>query len=271
MPSLEPAPLLDRSGYVLEREDQFVGPDLDRTLWFPHYLPQWSSRQASAARYSIEGGRLRLLIEADQQPWCPEFNGWLRVSSLQTGVFAGPVGSTAGQHHFRDGLVVREEQSNLALYTPRYGLFEVRARALDDPSNMVALWMIGFEDDPAHSAEICIFEIFGRDVAADSVKVGMGVHPFGDPTIVDAFSAEAIEIDAREVHAYAVEWTPEHVGFYVDDRLVKIVGQSPSYPMQFMLNIYEFADGPELPSETGRYPKVFEIAAFRGYRRLEDR
>ena len=38
-------------------------------------------------------GGLRLLIEADQEPWCPEFDGEVRVSSLQTGVFAGPVGS----------------------------------------------------------------------------------------------------------------------------------------------------------------------------------
>ena len=269
--SAEPGPLLDRDWYELEREDDFSSPQLDRSLWLPWYLPQWSSREASTARYTVGDGTLRLLIEADQPPWCPEFDGWLRVSGLQTGVFGGPPGSSIGQHHFRDGLVVREEQPNAALYAPRYGLFELRARALDDPNNMVALWMIGYEDEPQRSAEICIFEIFGRDVAPDSVKVGMGVHPFGDPTINDEFSTESVAIDARELHSYAAEWTPGYVAFYVDDGLVKVVRQSPAYRMQFMLTVYEFADGPVLPSAPDRYPKAFEVASFRGYRRRSRR
>jgi hypothetical protein len=259
---------LDRAGYELEVEDRFDQPFLDQRLWIPYYLPHWSSRRASAARYTLRDGRLRLLIERDQPPWSPEFCGHLRVSSLQTGSFAGPVGSSIGQHHFRDGIAVREAQQNVSLYTPQYGLFELRARALDDPANMVALWMIGYEDEPARSAEICICEIFGRDVGPLQSRIGMGVHPFGDPRITDDFGAETVEIDAREPHTYAAEWTPDYVAFYVDDRLIKTVGQSPAYPMQFMLNIYEFADGPELPSDPDRYPKAFVVESFRGHRRV---
>ena len=144
----EPHDRLDRRGYVLEIEDTFQAPTLNERLWIPHYLPQWSSREASAARYEVGGGLLRLMIEADQEPWNPEFDGELRVSSLQTGAFAGPVGSSVGQHRFRPDLVVREAQEMAALYTPQHGLFELRARALDDPSVMVALWMIGYEDEP---------------------------------------------------------------------------------------------------------------------------
>ena len=29
--------------------DDFDGPDLDTGVWLPHYLPAWSSREASAA------------------------------------------------------------------------------------------------------------------------------------------------------------------------------------------------------------------------------
>ncbi|MGB7791645.1 MAG: glycoside hydrolase family 16 protein [Terrimicrobiaceae bacterium] len=257
---------LDRTGYELEVEDRFDQPFLDERIWIPYYLPQWSSRRASAARYALGDGTLRLLIERDQPPWSPEFCGRLRVSSLQTGVFAGPVGSTIGQHHFRDGIVVREAQQNVALYTPQYGLFELEARALDDPASMVALWMIGFEDEPARSAEICICEIFGRDVGPLQTRVGMGVHPFGDPAITDEFAAETVGIDAREPHTYAVEWTPSDVAFYVDERLIKVVRQSPAYPMQFMLNIYEFADDAEFSRAGGVYPKMFVVEGFRGYR-----
>jgi hypothetical protein len=253
-----------KGGYELEFEDAFEGETLDERRWIAHYLPQWSTRERSAARFELGGGCLRLLIEADQQPWCPELDGEVRVSSLQTGVFAGPVGSTIGQHRFSPDGVVREAQQNVRLYTPRYGLFEMRARAIDDPLNMVALWMIGYEDEPERSAEICICEIFGRDVGPDRAAVGMGVHPFGDPRIVDEFCAETVPIDAREFHVYAAEWTPERVAFFVDDRHIKTVQQSPAYPMQLMLSIYEFPGGE--PS-TAPYPKQFTVDYVRGYRR----
>ncbi len=262
----QPASILDRTGYELEVEDCFDRFVLNEKLWIPYYLPQWSSRTASAARYAVDNGTLRLLIEADQEPWSAEYTGHLRVSSLQTGIFAGPVGSTTGQHHFQKGILVKEAQRSRALYTPRYGLFELQAQALDDPTNMVALWMIGYEDRPTRSAEICICEIFGRDVSPHQARVGMGLHPFGDPRIKDEFSAEIVDIDARQTHTYAAEWTPHDVAFYIDDQLIKVVYQSPSYPMQFMLNIYEFADGPDLPSPFEAYPKTFVVKSFRGYR-----
>jgi hypothetical protein len=217
----------------------------------------------------VASGTLHLFIEHDQEPWSPEFAGHLRVSSLQTGVFAGPIGSGVGQHRFREGIIVRETQRNVALYTPQYGVFELQARALDDPVNMVALWMIGYEDEPTHSAEICICEIFGRDVGSLQTRVGMGVHPFGDPAITDEFTVETVGIDARGLHTYAAEWTPDDVAFYVDGRLVKVIRQSPAYPMQFMLSIYEFADHPRLPSAPDRYPKTFVVERFRGYRPID--
>jgi Glycosyl hydrolases family 16 len=263
----EPNQRLDRQGYVLEIEDTFQRPTLDERLWIAHYLPHWSSRRASAARYEVGGGLLQLRIEADQEPWNPDLDGDVRVSSLQTGSFAGPVGSVLGQHQFRRGLVVREAQESVALYTPYQGLFELRARALDDPATMVALWMIGYEDEPTRSAEICVCEIFGRDVGPDTARIGMGLHPFGDPSITDAFSTESVRIDARQTHTYSVEWAADFVAFYVDDRLVKVVRQSPSYPMQFMLSIYEFRGRPDAAAEPSRYPKVFAVEAFRGYRR----
>jgi Glycosyl hydrolases family 16 len=256
---------VSKTGYELAFEDAFDGDALDRARWLPYYLPQWSSREAAAARYRLGDGALRLLIEADQQPWCPEFDGQTRVSSLQTGVFAGPVGSTVGQSRFRPGMVVRQSQPAARLYTPQYGLFELRAKAVDDPRCMVALWMIGYEDQPERSAEICICEIFGRDVTADGVGVGMGLHPFGDPAIRDEFSVVTLDIDPGEFHVYAAEWTPERVAFFVDNQQVKLVEQSPAYPMQFMLGIYEFPDDVQAAGPARPYPKQFVVDWFRGY------
>jgi Glycosyl hydrolases family 16 len=251
--------------YELEFEDTFEGEVLDSDRWLPYYLPHWSSRERSAARYEIGGGFLRLLIEADQRPWCPEFDDQVRVSSLQTGAFAGPVGSSIGQHRFNPVALVREAQQNARLYTPQYGRFELHAKATDDPGVMVAFWMIGYEDEPDRSAEICVCEIFGRDVGADRATVGVGLHPFGDPRIVDDFTRVTLPIDAREFHVYAAEWTPGGVAFFVDRDAVKTVDESPDYPMQLMLNIYEFRT-PDRAEPTRPHPKEFVVDYVRGYR-----
>jgi hypothetical protein len=255
---------LDRSRYRLEFEDTFDGHTLDESKWVPHYLPHWSSRARSAARYGLRDGSLHLLIEADQEPWCPELDGEIRVSSLQTGVFAGELGSPVGQHRFHPDAVVREEQECRRLYTPRFALVELRARATDDPDAMVALWLIGYEDEPERSAEICVCELFGRDVGASEAVVGIGLHPFGDPRIVDDFTRERVAIDAREPHVYSAEWTPERVAFSIDDVHVRTVEQSPEYPMQLMLSLYEF----RAPAGArGAYPKRFVVDWVRGYAR----
>jgi hypothetical protein len=262
-----PADRLERGRYRLEVEDCFDAPELRQSLWLPNYLPHWSTREESRARFRLADGTLRLLIEADQPPWCPEHDGWLRVSSVQTGQFSGPAGSSIGQHRFREHMTVRESLDERRLYTPTYGLFEGRLRALDDPADMVALWMIGYEDKPTRSGEILIAEIFGRDIAPHAAAVGMGIRAHGDPALTDGFSRETLDIDVREFHDYAVEWTSDQVAFYVDERLVKVERQSPAYPMQFMLGIYEFADGPAPASSPDQYPKVFEVDRFRGSRR----
>ena len=196
---------IDRGRYELEVDERFDSDGLDEGLWLRHYLPHWSSRAASAARFDVGGGELRLRIDADQPPWNPEHDGWLRVSSLQTGQFAGPLGSRIGQLQFAPGLTVREEQPAVALYTPQYGLFEVRRRAIADPTNMVALWMIGFEDQPERSGEILICEVFGREMSPDGARIGMGIRPWADPALSDEFEFVPVDIDAREPHWYAAE------------------------------------------------------------------
>ena len=60
---------------------------------------------------------------------------------------------------------------------------------------MAALWLIGVEEEPHQSAEICLFELKGYNVNKDSAIIGFGVHPFGDKKICDEFYEERFEID----------------------------------------------------------------------------
>jgi Glycosyl hydrolases family 16 len=246
--------------FELEFEDTFDGDELDPSKWLPYYLPQWSNRERAAARYDLRDGRLRLRIDADQEPWCPALDGEIRVSSLQTGVFSGPPGSRVGQHPFHPDAVVVEEQPELRLYTPRYGRVEVRARALADPRAMVALWMIGFEDEPERSGEICVCEILGGEVSAGEALVGVGTRRFRDPRLTGDFEKMRLPIDATEPHLYAVEWTPGRSVFLVDGQPIKTVAEAPDYPMQLMLGVYDLQPG------GGDYPKEFVVEHVRGWR-----
>ncbi|MDO7882025.1 glycoside hydrolase family 16 protein [Salinibacterium soli] len=251
---------LDRSGLVLEFSDDFSTAELDTAHWFPYYLPHWSSRAATAARFEVGSG-LRLRIDEDQAPWAEEWDGPLRATALQTGSRSGRVGSPDGQLRFRDDLVVREEQAEEWLYTPTGGVVELRARATRDAAAMVALYLIGDEKSPERSGELCVMEVFGREVADDHALVGLGIHPWGDPALRDDFVKVRLDGDGTDWHDYAVEWMPGRSRFYIDDELVHESPQAPGYPMQLMLTVYEF-------EHVAPHPKVFDVALVRGWRRL---
>lgn len=265
-----PANPPEKQGYRLEFYDEFNDTVLNTHKWLPSYLPQWSSRERSAPRYSLSGQSLRLHIEADQPAWCRDYDGEVRVSSLQTGCFSGPKGSKIGQHKFNPKLVVAEAQPTARLYTPKYGYFETRLKAVPIPGYMVALWMIGFEEQPEDSAVIDICEIFGQDITAESSQNGYGVKQFNDPSISDESYRDELAIDASKYHIYAAEWTPTYIDFYVDNVKTRRVEQSPNYLMQFMLGIYELPDRLEKNLSASAWPKTCEVDYFRGYQPVND-
>ncbi|MGH3461705.1 MAG: glycoside hydrolase family 16 protein [Kribbellaceae bacterium] len=248
-------------GYALELDESFRGP-LNASTWLPYYLPHWSSRSQGAARYRFSEEGLVLRIDADQEPWCAEFDGTNRTSTLQTGEFAGPLGSRTGQSRFRDDLVVREEQESRLLYGMHHGYVELRCRGTAHPDAMFALWMIGHEASPERSGEICVAEIFGRDLDGGTAAVGMGVHPFGDPALTDEFEKVPARLDVTEFHVYAAHWRPGTVDFFIDGSLVKTVGQAPDYPLQLMLGIFDFPTEKSAPVD---YPKEFVVDHLRVY------
>ena len=198
--------------------EEFDGPELDTSVWLPHYLPAWSSRAASAATHEVAGSCLRLSIPPDQGLWMAgEQDPPLRVSGVQTGNFSGPAGSRIGQQPLPGGSTVREEQPRFEGFLPLFGELEMRARMTISARSMAAWWMVGFEDRPERSAEICVFEVFGDAVEPGrSAAVGMGLHPFRDPAITDDFAAVPLPIDVAQPHDYAVRWTPAEAVFSVD-------------------------------------------------------
>lgn len=256
---------MNMKNYKLFFDEDFSSSELNTNNWVPFYLPHWSSREMSKPNYEIKEGLLSLQIVENQKPWCPEFNGEVKCSSIQTGVFAGKLGSDIGQHKFfNPNCVVREEQNIEQKYVPKYGCFEMRAKFAATKSNVVALWMIGFEDTPEKSSELCIMEIKGWNIKKNKAKIGMGIHKFNDPKLTEDFSENEYKIDVTEFHIYAAEWTKDKIVFLIDNTIVKEINQSPDYPMQFMLGIYEIPD--KIINDTEKkYPKEFIIDYVKGY------
>lgn len=238
--------------------DDFTGSDLDLSVWVPHYLPQWSSRAQSAATYAVRDSCLQLTIPTGQGLWCPGEHDPLRVSSVQSGVFSGPVGSTVGQQPHHDGALVREAQETLWGWTPRFGHLEMRARMDLTPRSMAAWWLVGLEDRPDRCGELCVVEVFGDALTADSAAVGMGVHPFRDPRLVDDFAAPRVPIDVGEFHSYTVDWGPDGATFSVDGMVLRTVDVVPDYPMQSMVAVFDFPDRatPDDPAQAAHVPAL---------------
>ena len=92
--------------------------------------------------------------------------------------------------------------------------------------SMASVWMVGLEQEPEQSGEICVFEVFG-----DAPRnVGSGIKPFRDPSLSWEFDAPRMEIDVAEPHVYGVDWREGRVEFFVDGALVRSVEQAPAYP-----------------------------------------
>ncbi|HJY26353.1 MAG TPA: glycoside hydrolase family 16 protein [Actinomycetes bacterium] len=255
---------LDRSAYELEFEERFDATELDATRWVAHYLPQWTTPEQSAAHFDLTQHGLRLRIDADQPPW-RDGDGELRASNLQTGTFSGPVGSPRGQHRHTDGMSVVTEQPTRELYAPSAGLVEARLRAVADPTIMLAFWLIGFEEDsPDDSGEICVVELFGDSIGVSSSELSIGVKAHHDPRLTDDMDRVPADLDATDWHTYAAAWDADEIRFYVDDELIRTVSQSIAYPMQLMVDLFEFPASPE--RDPRKYPKTGDVSSVLGYR-----
>jgi hypothetical protein len=226
-------------------DERFTG--LDAAVWTDAYLPAWSSRADARATWSVAPDGLHLSLPPEHPLWCPDLHEPpLRVSAVQSGNASGPVGSTRGQQPFRDGLRVREEQPPTWGFTPYEGRVEVECRASIGPGSMFSAWMVGLEDVPERSGEICLVEVFGRTLRTAGgqayADVGSGVHPFRDPALREDFAAPTTAIDVTSFHTYAVDWSPGRLVLSIDGVTTRVVDQAPGYPVQLILGAFDFPD-----------------------------
>ncbi|MBL0888545.1 hypothetical protein [Myceligenerans indicum] len=239
-------------------DDDFSG--LSPRRWVPHYLPQWTTPERSAARYRlVEGGGIELRIEEDQLDWRPE-DAPLRVSNLQTGTYSGEAGSRRGTHRHRpDGLVVRTETPRQLLWAPAAGRIDVTVTAGRDPGCMLAAWLVGTEHrDEADAGEICVFEI-DADAIGPATVARSGVKAHGDPRLTTDMAEVTLPFDASVPHTWTVLWGGGETVIGCEGAVLRRIPQAPGYPLFLMLDLFEI--GPA----GGHYPKTATIHHVRGW------
>jgi Glycosyl hydrolases family 16 len=216
---------------------------LDPSVWTSAYLPAWSSRTAAAATHTVGDG-LVLSIPAEQPLWCPDLHPTpLRVSGIHSANRSGEVGSRNAPQPFLPGQVVREAQPTVMGFVPYYGRISVTCSAVLDARSMFSAWMVGLEDEPERSGEICLVEVFGNTVQDGQADVGQGIKQLRDPALRQEFSAEPMALDVSDEHRYEINWRPDGVTFLVDGSITRETSQSPDYPMMLILGVFDFPDG----------------------------
>jgi beta-glucanase (GH16 family) len=105
---------------------------------------------------------------------------------------------------------------------------------------MAAMWLCGFQEAPDDCGELCVVEVFGKDVADGTAEVGVGVKAIRDPRLQDDFAAPRVPVDVAGFHEYAVEWDASEAIFSIDGEVLRRCPGPPRYPLQIMLAVFDF-------------------------------
>jgi hypothetical protein len=89
----------------------------------------------------------------------------------------------------------------------------------------------------SRAASAADFQVAGGELR---LRIPVGLHKFRDPGLTEDFTTVPLPIDIAEFHTYAVDWQPGSLTFTVDGEVVRRIGQSPDYPVQVMLAVFDF-------------------------------
>ena len=165
------------------------------------------------------------------------------------------------------------------LFSQVYGRFEARIKIPSGQGIWPAFWMLGNDIDKAggwpNCGEIDIMENIGREPSIIHGTVHgpgyMGAKGIGAP-----FSLPGSQRVADDFHVFAVEWEPNQIRFYVDDRLYHTVtpARLPAgtkwvfdHPFFLILNVAVGGGWPGNPDASTVFPQSMLVDYVRVFRR----
>ncbi len=254
-PTPMPAPTAtaewDRPGWTLRWQDEFSGPAIDRANWTfdigdgtLYGIPGWGNDERQFYTERPENARIEdgvLVIEA------------------------------------REERIIRGDYTSARLKTEglqelQFGRIEARIQIPRGQGLWPAFWMLGTEGDRWPGiGEIDIMENIGREphqihgtVHGPGYSGGNGV---GGSLIKPAAPF------ADDYHIYAIEWEPDAIRWYVDDRLFSTVTPEDvpgdwvfdDHPFYLILNVAVGGHWPGDPDETTPFPQQMRVDYVRVY------
>jgi beta-glucanase (GH16 family) len=167
------------------------------------------------------------------------------------------------------------------LFSQTYGRFEASIKLPLGKGIWPAFWMLGDNIDSAgwpKCGEIDIFENIGEPSISYSTLHGPGYS--GAHGISAKFALPAGEAVNTGFHLYAVEWAPNDIKFFFDDKLVaeRTPADLPQgmtwvydHPFFIILNVAVGGAWPGDPDATTKFPQKMLVNYVRVYTRAEGR
>jgi len=127
-------------------------------------------------------------------------------------------------------------------FTQTYGRFEARLKIPRGQGLWPAFWMLGNDiaTNPwPNNGEIDIMENIGAEPGTVHGSLHGPGYSGGNP-LTGQYTLPGGAALANDFHTYAVDWQPGSLVFSVDGTPVRRIGQSPNYPVQLMLAVFDF-------------------------------
>lgn len=163
------------------------------------------------------------------------------------------------------------------LFTQAYGRFEASIQMPLGKGIWPAFWMLGDDIETVgwpKSGEIDIVENIGEPILSHSTIHGPGYS--GDKGPTAKFTLPPGQRVDTAFHLYALEWAPNDIKFFFDDRLVaeRTPADLPAgatwvydHPFFIILNLAVGGDWPGNPDSTTTFPQQMLVDYVRVYKR----
>lgn len=165
-------------------------------------------------------------------------------------------------------------------FSQTYGRFEARIKIPSGQGIWPAFWMLGDGSEKwPDCGEIDIMENIGREPSTVHGTIhGPGYS--GADGIGGPYSLPAGQTLSHDFHVYAIEWEPDVIRWYLDDKLYKTLTPADlpkgtrwvyGHPFYILLNLAVGGNWPGRPDETTVLPQSMYVDYVRVYQRSPTR
>ena len=179
-----------------------------------------------------------------------------------------PDGTT---RHFTSGRIITQGH-----FSQAYGRFEASIKMPLGKGIWPAFWMLGDDISTVgwpKCGEVDIFENIGEASTIYSTLHSAGTSPEGVSAKFKLPAGEAVD---TAYHLYAMEWAPDDIKFFFDDKLIaeRTRADYPSgakwvfdHPYFIILNLAVGGGWPGSPDQTTKWPQEMSVDYVRVYKR----